>query len=104
MSAGFLRKMTIYPLVYTVQLTSLLYVKFETEHHLYEGARVIITPPPGLILPADGTEIEVTPIAGSTRATKATITGGTIVIDNFVQVAVNEAPYYYQFALSNIAN
>jgi len=46
----------------------------------------------------------VTPLAGSTRATEATVVGGLIEIKNFVQVTENIAPYLYQFALSDIAN
>lgn len=110
MSPGFLSELKIEPLVFTVQLISQLYVEFTTEHALYDKARIIIIPPPGLTLPAVGESITVTPYQGSTRATSAVIgtdadTGaGTIIVDNFVQQAKEDAPLHYKFSLSGIAN
>lgn len=60
--------------------------------------------PAGLSLPPNGTVIQVTPIAGSTRATTGYVNGTTIVINNFVQDQANIAPFSYKIALSNIAN
>lgn len=105
MSPGFLYDLELRPLISTVQVSSLLYVTFLSSHNLYTGAKVEIVMPAGLQLPDDGTEIEVTPLGGSTRATTAVIKDGTtVVIENFVSVAENVAPYLYTFALSDIAN
>lgn len=78
---------------------------FLSSHNLYKDAKVEIIMPPGLSLPVDGTKIEVTPLGGSTRATEGVIKGTTtVVIENFVSVTENVAPYKYTFALSEIAN
>lgn len=104
MSPGYLYDMKLYPLIYTVQVSSLLYIEFETEHSLYQGAKIMIRLPSGLVLPDDGTTIAVTPLGGSTRVTEATIVGGMIELLNFVQVEENAAPYKYSFGLSDIQN
>lgn len=105
MSPGFLYEMKMYPLITTVQTSTLLYIEFETEHTLYQGAKVVIRLPAGLSVPPIGTVIAVTPLGGSTRATEAIVIGvNTIEILNFVQVEENIAPYKYSFALSDIAN
>lgn len=51
---------------------------------MYNVGKAEIIMPEGLLLPADGTTITVTPIAGSTRATTAVVRGRTIVIENLV--------------------
>ena len=51
---------------------------------MYKVGKVEITMPPGLIMPADGTVITVTPIAGSTRAISATVSGHVVIVENLV--------------------
>jgi len=65
--------MKMYPLITTVQIKSLLYIEFITEHNLYNEGSVEIIVPPLLKLPAVGSKIDVTPLEGSTRAKEAFI-------------------------------
>jgi len=96
LSPGFLTGMKIYPLISTVQTSSLLYFEFETEHTLYLGAKIIIRLPGLLVAPKVGSTIQVTPLAGSTRATEAKVIDVDLIeILNFVQVEQNVAPYKY---------
>jgi len=95
----------MYPLITTVQIKSLLYIEFITEHNLYNEGSVEIIVPPLLKLPAVDSKIDVTPLEGSTRAKEAFIKDEfTVRIENFVQVEVNEAPFTYKFGLSGIEN
>jgi len=48
LSPGFLYSLEIYPLITTVQVSSLLYITFESEHTLYQGAKIVIRLPGGL--------------------------------------------------------
>jgi hypothetical protein len=57
LSPGFLTGMKIYPLITTVQTSSLLYFEFETEHTLYQGSKIIIRLPGLLVAPKVGTTI-----------------------------------------------
>jgi hypothetical protein len=75
----------MYPLVETVQVSSMLYISFKSSHSLYKGASIKIKLPENLILPALDTQLDVTPFLGSTRATKAFMREDrTVEIPNFV--------------------
>ena len=52
---GSLSDMALYPLVYQVQQSSLLYVEFSVGSDIYEGAKVTIQLPSDVVLPPEGT-------------------------------------------------
>jgi hypothetical protein len=49
-----------YPLISTVQFTSLIYVNFTSSHDLFHGSKVILKLPEGLLLPEEGSVHQVT--------------------------------------------
>jgi len=84
LSEGVITGIEIWPLVTQVQTTSQLNIEFVITSPMYKVGKVEITMPPGLIMPADGTVITVTPIAGSTRAISATVSGHVVIVENLV--------------------
>lgn len=109
---GLLTDMKVYPLITTVQLSTLLYINFTSTHDLYANAKIVINLPEGLLLPAVGTQIDLFGLATtssgtatSTQATSATVLeSNTLEILDFVQHSDKVAPYQFYFALQDIEN
>jgi hypothetical protein len=57
---GQVNEIKAYPLISTVQFTSLIYINFTSSHDLFHGSKVIIKLPEGLLLPEEGSVHQVT--------------------------------------------
>ena len=109
---GSLSDMALYPLVYQVQQSSLLYVEFSVGSDIYEGAKVTIQLPSDVVLPPEGTTLNLfgltTPSSGadlSTDATYATVKRlNEIEILDFITTIVKPAGFQFKFAVEGINN
>lgn len=105
---GDLINLQLYPLISTVQLSTLLYINFTTTHNLYPNAMITIELPASLTAPTG--QINVIGLASqssgsqqSTYATIANVTDSTIIIYNFVSQMI-KAPYTFVFAVDQVYN
>lgn len=109
---GKLTKLSIEPLIDTVQTSSFMYFKFQSAHKLHIGAKIKINLPNGLVVPPVGSEIEVIGLPSpssypqpSTHAISGVVKADKVVeINDFVMLQERPKGFEYSFILVSLAN